>query len=83
MTHNQRWWVEVDLDCLQNNLLWIRHCSERSALSFHRRVSYVKWISKGTSLGCARTFTANHKIQIATVASDDGFDHSPLIVPVS
>jgi alanine racemase len=25
MTHDHRCWVEVDLDCLQNNLLWIRH----------------------------------------------------------
>ena len=25
MTHNHRCWVEVDLDCLHNNLSWIRH----------------------------------------------------------
>ena len=40
----------------------------RSTLSSHSRVSYVKWISKATSLGYAGTFNADHKIQIAIVA---------------
>mgnify|MGYP001583771928 FL=1 len=44
----------------------------RSALSFHSRVSYLKWISKGTSLSYGRTFTANQKMQIATVTPGDG-----------
>ena len=37
----------------------------RSALSFHRRVSYLKWISKGISLGYGRTFTVNQKCKLA------------------
>ncbi|MDB4485413.1 hypothetical protein N9079_03155 [bacterium] len=49
----------------------------RSALSFHSRVSNLKWISKGTSLGYVRTFTANQKMQIASIPSDYGNSYPP------
>ena len=47
------------------------------ALSFHSRVGYLKWISKGTCLSYGRTFTARKKMKIATVTSGYG-DGYPL-----
>jgi alanine racemase len=47
------------------------------ALSFHSRVGYLKWISKGNCLSYGRTFTARKKMKIATVTSGYG-DGYPL-----
>jgi len=48
----------------------------RSALSFHSRVSNLKWISKGISLGHGRIFTANQKMQIV-IPSGYGNSYPP------
>ena len=49
----------------------------RSALSFHSRVGNLKWISKGISLGHGRIFTANQKMQIASIQSGYGNSYPP------